>query len=75
MLQTTITGVKLHSISSSLPENSVIVEGKRVYKTTFHQTTADLGFDAAKRLLDSTTFYLVCVRIRMTKRASIPGVF
>jgi 3-oxoacyl-[acyl-carrier-protein] synthase III len=52
MLQTNITGIKLHSISSTIPENSELVEGKRIYKTTFHQTTADLGFDAAKRLLD-----------------------
>ncbi len=51
MLQTNITGIKLHSITSTIPESSELVEGKRIFKTTFHQTTADLGFDAASRLL------------------------
>lgn len=53
MLQTNISGVKLHSITSTIAGDTELVEGKRVYKASFHQTTSDLGFDAAKRLLDS----------------------
>ena len=51
MLHTNIVGIKLHSFTSTIAANSEQVEGKLIYKTTFHQTTADLGFDAASRLL------------------------
>jgi hypothetical protein len=53
MLRTKISGIRINSFTSTLPKNSIVKESKPIYKSLFHQTTSDLGFDAAKRLLDN----------------------
>ena len=53
MLKTQVKAVKIHSITSTLAEDSIVVDDKRIYKSSFHQTTADLGYDAASRLLEA----------------------
>ena len=52
MLKTRINGVRIHSITSTLPQNSTNEKGNSIYRASFHQTTADLGFDAASRLIE-----------------------
>ena len=52
MLRTKINGIRINSFTSTLPKNSIKEEGSTVFKALFHQTTSDLGYDAAKRLLD-----------------------
>jgi 3-oxoacyl-[acyl-carrier-protein] synthase III len=52
MLTTKINGIKLHAITSTLPCDSIELNGKLIYQTSFHQTTSDLGFDAANRIIE-----------------------
>ncbi|MFN3908655.1 MAG: hypothetical protein ACK4JX_06445 [Flavobacterium sp.] len=52
MLTTKINGIRLLAITSTLPSDSIELNGKIIYQTSFHQATSDLGFDAANRIIE-----------------------
>jgi len=52
MQKTVIQGVNVKGMSTSLPEHKIALDQENeIYVATEHQTTSDLGFHAAKRIL------------------------